>query len=340
MFNIFDDVLNFFKGNWPVFEPLVKVLFPAYTPLINAAEPIADLLIKTLFSKEKTGFNSSQLIKTEPETIEIQSDSDFLSDYQTRMNRSIDSIDSSKLFLLTNEADILAPAGLEMEPPATGEIKPEWTVENPGGILALDGDDFLMASVGMDVINGNLGDDTIAGLDGDDVLRGGKGNDVMGGDLGNDLINGNRDADQIWGGEGDDIIRGGKDSDTLHGGEGNDLLIGDLGIDILTGDEGADRFVLAGTNTEADVITDLNTAEGDQILIVANFGGENITVSSFDSTNITSNLPIDVDNIKGTLIQETQTGNVLGIVTDITDIEQVKNAITFVNPDDPMLMLG
>jgi hypothetical protein len=67
---------------------------------------------------------------------------------------------------------------------------------------------------------------------------------------------------------------------------------------------------------------------------------ENITVSSFDSTQITSNLPANIDNIQGTLIQETKTGNVLGIVTEITNIEQVKNAIVFVNPNDPMLMLG
>ena len=337
MFNIFDNVLNFFKGNWPVFEPLVKVLFPAYTPLMDVAEPVANLLIKTLFSEERTASNSRQIIQTEPEPLEIQSSSDFLNDYQTRMNRSTD---SSKLFLLTNEPDVLAPAGVGIVPPPTGEIKPEWTAENPGGILALDGDDFLMASASMDVINGNLGNDTIAGLSGDDVIRGGKGNDAIGGDLGNDLINGNRDADQIWGGEGDDVIRGGKESDSLYGGPGNDLLIGDLGIDILTGNEGADQFVLAGTNTEADVITDLNTEEGDLILIVANFGLENITVTSFDSTNITSNIPVNVGNIKGTLIQETETGNVLGIVTDITDVERVKNVITFVNPDDPMLMLG
>lgn len=337
MFNIFDNVLNFFKSNWPAFEPVVKVLFPSYSPLLDVAEPIADLLVKTLFSQEKNESNSRQIVQTEPEPLDLDSDSDFLEGYQTRMNRSID---SSKLFLLTDEPDVLAPANSGIVPPPTDEVKPEWTEENPGGILALDGDDFLMASVEMDVINGNLGNDTIAGLSGDDVIRGGKGNDMIGGDRGNDLINGNRNADKIWGGEGDDIIRGGKQSDTLYGGEGNDLLIGDLSVDILTGEEGADRFVLAGINTEADVITDFNSSEGDQILIVANFGVENITVSSFDSTNITSNLPVDVENIKGTLIQETDTGNVLGIVTDITDTEQVKNAIAFVNPDDPMLMLG
>ncbi|MFZ1030136.1 MAG: calcium-binding protein [Limnoraphis robusta] len=335
MLNIFDNVLNFFKSNWPVFEPLVKVLFPAYTPLMDVAEPVANLLIKTLFSQEKSALNSSKI--TQDELIEIQSDSDFITDYQTRMNRSSN---SSQLFLLTNYQDILAPQSSGIIPPPTGEIKPEWTAENPGGILALDGDDFLIASVEMDVINGNQGADTIAGLSGDDVIRGGQGNDVIGGDLGNDLINGNRGSDQIWGGEGDDIVRGGRDNDTLSGGEGNDLLIGDLGVDILTGNEGADQFVLAGINTDADVITDLNTAESDQILIVANFGMENITVSSFDSTQITSNLPANIDNIQGTLIQETKTGNVLGIVTEITNIEQVKNAIVFVNPNDAMLMLG
>lgn len=335
MFSIFDNVFNFFRGNWPTFEPLVKVLFPAYTPFMNAAEPVANLLIRTIFTQNRTPFNSSQIAKTE--LIEFQSDTDFVSDFQTRANRSAN---SSELFLLTNEADVLAPPGMGINPPPTGEVKPEWTLENPGGILALDGDDFIIGSVGSDVINGNQGDDTIAGLSGDNIIRGGKGNDVLSGGLGDDLINGNQGDDIIFGSAGNNILRGGKGNDTLNGGSGDDILIGDLGVDILTGNEGADKFVLNGINADADVITDLNPEEGDQILIVAKFGLENITVTSFDSANVTSIIPDNLNNITGTVIQETGTGNLIGIVTNITDTEQVKNSIAFISPDDPMLMLG
>ncbi|MDY7023972.1 MAG: calcium-binding protein [Cyanobacteriota bacterium] len=337
---VFDNVVNFFRDNWSVLEPVVDVLFPTYGSLIDlveVAEPLTDLIIDTLFSLDENDLSSQQIIQIEPESLSISVDSDFLNGYQTRMDTSID---SSKLFLLTNEPDYLAPTGLGLVPPPTGEVLSEWTADNPGGILALDGDDFLIASVEMDVINGNQGSDTVGGSDGDDVIRGGKGNDALGGDSGNDLINGNRDSDRIWGGEGDDIIRGGKGNDSLYGGPGQDLIIGDLGVDVLTGDEDADRFVLAGTNADADVVADLTPEDGDRILIVANFGVENITVTSFDSSNLTSNLPVDISNIQGTLIQEAGTGNVLGIVTDITDTEQVRNAIVFVNPDDPLLMLG
>ena len=338
MNDIFDNVVDFFEDNWSsVFKPLVEVLFPSYAPVMNIVELLADPLQDLLFSFEDSDNtnNLNQLIEQDP--VAILTDTNQITAYQTLMNRSIN---SSQLFLLTNEADVLAPAGTPIIPPPTGEILPEWSIENPGGILALEGDDFLIASTQTDVINGNLGNDSMAGGGGDDLIRGGKGNDAINGDIGNDIINGNRDFDQIWGSDGDDLIRGGKGNDTLNGGAGRDILIGDLGLDVLRGDQDADQFILSGINTDADVIEDFNASESDRIVVVATFETNDLSFSSFDTSNLTINLPVDIGTVQGTIIQNIETGNVLGIVANVTNTEEVKDAIAFVNPDDPVLLIG
>ena len=74
----------------------------------------------------------------------------------------------------------------------------------------------------------------------------------------------------IQGTDGDDILLGGGGDDILLGGGGDDILDGGAGQNTLTGGEGADTFVLAHLDT-ADLITDYNFVEGDDIDLTALF---------------------------------------------------------------------
>ncbi|NJO70851.1 MAG: hypothetical protein HC825_02385 [Oscillatoriales cyanobacterium RM1_1_9] len=145
------------------------------------------------------------------------------------------------------------------------------------------------------------------------------------------------------GGEGDDFLRGGKDNDTLQGGAGNDILIGDLGTDVLSGGTGADQFILA-TSPElqtdvllADVIMDLSFTEGDRIRVVADFTASNL---SFESFNGTANLTLANGSTQGTILREVSSGNILGVVADVTNADLIRDNVTLVSPNDAVLLIG
>ncbi|SOH94808.1 Ca2+-binding protein, RTX toxin-related [Monaibacterium marinum] len=95
-----------------------------------------------------------------------------------------------------------------------------------------------------------------------DSIDGGGGADTIYGLGGNDTINGGGGADQIDGGAGDDSMTGGNGNDVITGGAGNDTLDGGAGTDTLTGGDGFDVFIADGT---PDIITDFNTATGQNI---------------------------------------------------------------------------
>jgi len=63
-----------------------------------------------------------------------------------------------------------------------------------------------------------------------------------------------------------DLLIGTDGADTINGGGGNDTIIGGAGTDVLTGGHGADTFVL-NANSQYDIITDFNPAEGDKIVL-------------------------------------------------------------------------
>jgi hypothetical protein len=103
-----------------------------------------------------------------------------------------------------------------------------------------------------DYIRAGLGNDSVSAGAGNDIVEGGAGNDTLLGEAGNDTL---------FGGAGSDTLRGGAGNDSLSGGADNDRLEGGAGTDSLTGGEGFDTF-LAG---DADIITDFNTATGQNI---------------------------------------------------------------------------
>ena len=89
---------------------------------------------------------------------------------------------------------------------------------------------------------------------------------------------------------GDDLLKGARGADVLMGGDGDDTLKGGGGSDALTGDAGADRFVLS---KGADVVSDFNIDQGDQIAIK---NGQFIEFASEDGgVRITSTSGIDIN---------------------------------------------
>ncbi|MFM6192931.1 MAG: calcium-binding protein [Planktothrix sp.] len=340
---MFNKIINIVSNIvWPVAKPVIFTFFPQYEPLFNTILPIAEPWIDKLLEQ-----NPQITLKTAP-TLEVKpsqilSDINILSSYKTLTQLSGQ---SSQLFILTDDSDILAPVNdFNLPQPPTGMILPEWTMNNPGGILALAGDDILVGSEQTDVMNGNTGNDQLSGAESIDLLRGGQGNDTLKGDSGNDIINGNRDDDFLIGGDGEDLLRGGKGKDHLDGGSGQDILIGDLEFDILTGGADADIFILSANAaevplkvTEADLITDFNATEGDKIMIIANsLTSEELTLETFDQT---ANLQLATGSSQGVIIRQTTTGNIFGVVANTTDINSVKNSISIVNISDALLGIG
>lgn len=174
----------------------------------------------------------------------------------------------------------------------------------PIGLVALDGNDFVLGSIDAEIINGNQGQDSIQGGGGDDLVLGGKGRDQISGDFGNDQVNGNIGEDIVFGGAGNDIVRGGKDADLVSGEDGNDLVIGDLGTDVLVGGNDGDLFglrtdiVLADPNN-FDIILDFNRFEGDYIGVTGGFTEANFSLQPLDvPLSLITSIP-GVSNIPG-----------------------------------------
>ncbi|MEG4943762.1 calcium-binding protein [Microcoleus sp. F4-D5] len=226
----------------------------------------------------------------------------------------------------------------------------------PGGLRALAGNDFVRGSGAAELMNGNSGIDTLIGGCGSDTIRGGEDFDILYGECGNDLVSGDQGSDYVYGGTGNDFLRGGKEYDALVGESGNDTLIGDAGIDRLWGSEGADLFILgreAGATSReigsptppppptnfneelvpADFILDYNPAEGDVIGLGSGLTRNDIVLSERfltigDDRDYDRNGPFPPgqprtlelrwQNAKATVIREASTGNILGLVKDVS----------------------
>jgi len=244
----------------------------------------------------------------------------------------------------------------------------------PGGLRALAGNDFVRGSGAAELMNGNSGMDTLIGGCGNDTIRGGQDFDILYGECGSDLLSGDAGNDYAYGGTGNDFIRGGKGNDALVGDSGNDTLIGDAGIDKLWGGEGADLFVIkresgatsgafgseqprpAGsfpTNAEqvpADFILDYNPAQGDVIGLAGGLTRNDVVLTErfatigdardFDSSGpIPPGIPRTADfrvvNTKATVIREASTGNILGLVKDVSPSQ-----LQFTSVSDSAIALG
>ncbi|UNU26867.1 calcium-binding protein [Microcoleus vaginatus] len=242
----------------------------------------------------------------------------------------------------------------------------------PGGLRALDGNDFVRGSGGAELMNGNSGTDTLIGGCGSDTIRGGQDFDILYGECGSDFVSGDQGNDYVYGGTANDFIRGGKGNDDLVGESGNDTLIGDAGIDRLWGSEGADLFVLrteAGATSgeigslqpppdgnfdveevPADFILDYNPAEGDVIGLASGLTRNDIVLSErfltigdardYDSSGPfppgqPRTLEFRILNTKATVIREASSGNILGLVKDVSP-----DQLQFISISDGAIALG
>jgi serralysin len=236
------------------------------------------------------------------------------------------------------------------------------------------GDSELMnGNAGRDTLMGGS-DSLVLGVPcGNDTLRGGQDADILYGECGNDILNGNQGDDYAYGGVGNDLIRGGQGNDALVGESGNDTLIGDAGIDRLWGGEGTDLFVLkreAGATSReigsaqppppgtfnnveevpADFILDYNPAQGDVIGLASGLTRNDIVLTErfltigdardYDSSGpyppgVPRTLEFRFLNTKATVIREASTGNILGLVKDVSPAQ-----LQFISVSDGQLYLG
>ena len=86
----------------------------------------------------------------------------------------------------------------------------------------------------------------------------------------------------VDGGNGNDVIYGGAAGETLAGGSGYDEISGGGGADTLTGGGDMDRFLFA-VGDGADVVTDFNIAEGDQIRLTGYSAWQSVTQVGADT---------------------------------------------------------
>lgn len=159
----------------------------------------------------------------------------------------------------------------------------ELSLDAPGTLNGLAGDDSLIGSSGADTLIGGDGNDTLKGSDtdtdlrdaiyggdGNDEISGAHGNDELRGDNGNDTIDGGFGVDTVIGGNGNDVLSGGAFSDVVFGGNGNDFINGGFGSDRLNGGEGADQFFHIGVEGHgSDWIQDFSNTQ-DDILVFGN----------------------------------------------------------------------
>ena len=242
----------------------------------------------------------------------------------------------------------------------------------PGGLRALAGNDFVRGSGEAELMNGNSGIDTLIGGCGSDTIRGGQDSDILYGECANDVMSGNLGDDYAYGGTGNDFVRGGKGIDALVGDSGNDTLIGDAGVDRLWGGEGADLFVLtreSGATSRAigsdqprpvgnfnvdevpaDFILDYNPTQGDTIGLAGGLTRNDLVLTErfltigdardFDSSGpVPPGQPRTADfrvvNTRATVIREASTGNILGLVKDVSPSQ-----IQFSSVVDSAIALG
>lgn len=244
---------------------------------------------------------------------------------------------------------------------------------NPGGLRALAGNDFVRGSGAAELMNGNSGIDTLIGGCGNDTIRGGQDFDIIYGECGSDLLSGNQGNDYAYGGTGNDFIRGGQGRDALIGDSGNDTLMGDAGVDRLWGKEGADLFVIrreAGATSReigalqppatnrfnnveevpADFILDYNPTQGDVIGLAGGLTRNDVVLTERfltigDARDYDSSGPIPPGSIittefrflntKATVIREASTGNILGLVKDVSPSQ-----LQFTSVSDSAIALG
>ena len=149
----------------------------------------------------------------------------------------------------------------------------------------------------------------VFGFDGNDILYGLNNQD--------DFLAGGRGNDDLYGYSGNDRLDGGAGDDRLYGGSGKDILSGGAGFNTLEGGSEADIFVihpsaLAEAPAMADLITDYNLGQGDQVDLSELLGD----ISGLNSGNLSNYVRIDNEGSGAVdLLQVSKTGNVNDFVT-------------------------
>lgn len=149
---------------------------------------------------------------------------------------------------------------------------------------------------GSDGVTRDLLDDVTGGTGGNDIAQGTDRNDAVilsaaspYSEIEGFNLLGGSDFVDLSGSSAGFIVDLGAGDDLAIGSSGNDVLSGGLGSDTLTGGDGADIFVMTDL-TMADVITDYDEAEGDQIDLTA-LG--NVDPSNLDYDGSTGALDVD-----------------------------------------------
>ncbi|MCW6053185.1 calcium-binding protein [Lyngbya sp. CCAP 1446/10] len=228
--------------------------------------------------------------------------------------------------------------------------------------------DILYGECANDVLSGNLGDDYAYGGTGNDFVRGGKGSDALVGDSGNDTLIGDAGIDRLWGGEGADLFVLTRESGATSGEIGSDqprpagTFIANL-EQMPAPPPPAGTFIANVVPTPpsppatfdvvdevpADFILDYNPAQ-DVIGLAGGLTRNDIVLSERfltigDARDYDSSGPFPpgqprtadfrVLNTKATVIREASTGNILGLVKDVSPSQ-----IQFISVSDGAIALG
>ncbi|NJO70849.1 MAG: hypothetical protein HC825_02375 [Oscillatoriales cyanobacterium RM1_1_9] len=115
---MFNRILNFLVDQaWPFAKPFVEVIFPEYKPVINLVDKVVTPWLDQLLEDFEVTIDGSSLI----DVTKILNEPDVLKEYQALTQRSAD---SSKLYLLTENTDILAPTGMPSPSQQRERFKP------------------------------------------------------------------------------------------------------------------------------------------------------------------------------------------------------------------------
>jgi Ca2+-binding RTX toxin-like protein len=198
------------------------------------------------------------------------------------------------------------------------------------------GNDSISGAAGNDKLYGNSNNDTLDGGDGDDLLDGDVGNDSLIGGAGNDSILAASGNDTVSGGAGndaiyvttlndDDSIDGGTDTDTLSAlaptttGAGATAdqytdVTDSVVAKISAVETGYIQVTTLGTNQAASTALTLDmtgvsgmstlwldvvdgTADGDEYIVVKNFGGSTINLTGLSSATTANPESLTLDGI-------------------------------------------
>ena len=227
--------------------------------------------------------------------------------------------------------------------------------------------DILYGECANDILNGNQGNDYAYGGTGNDFLRGGQGNDALVGDSGNDTLIGDAGIDRLWGGEDADLFVIRRESGATAGEFGSDQPrpagtfltnvvptpplppAGTFIANVVPTPPGPPATFDVVDEVPADFILDYNPAQDviglaggltrNDLVLTERFATVN-DAREYDSKGpYPPGAPRTADfqplKIKATVIREASTGNILGLVKDVSPSQ-----LQFISVVDSAIALG